>query len=141
KPCEKKSLGTVHFGRICMKPGKPTTFATTTAGGGGGGAGGGDGGDAAPRRLIFALPGNPVSSLVCAHLFVAPAIRRMRGHTLQDCMLPQVDARLMSPLRMDAVRPEYHRAVVSWNCIAGCFDAVSTGSQMSSRRGTGCLLV
>lgn len=126
-----ESLGTVHFGRICMKPGKPTTFATTT--GGGNGAGGGGEGDAAPRRLIFALPGNPVSSLVCSHLFVAPAIRRMRGHTLQDCMLPQVDARLTSPLRMDPVRPEYHRAVVSWNHIAGCFDAISTGSQMSSR--------
>jgi molybdopterin biosynthesis enzyme len=22
------SIGTIHFGRICMKPGKPTTFAT-----------------------------------------------------------------------------------------------------------------
>ncbi|CAM9122404.1 unnamed protein product [Pylaiella littoralis] len=116
-----ESLGTVHFGRICMKPGKPTTFATTT----------GDGGS--PQRLIFALPGNPVSSLVCAHLFVAPAVRRMRGYALRDCMLAQVDARLKTPLRLDPVRPEYHRAVVSWNGIAGRFDAASTGSQMSSR--------
>lgn len=68
-----------------MKPGKPTTFATTAAGSGG------DSGSAdVGRRLIFALPGNPVSSLVCAYLFVAPAIRRMRGYALQDCMLAQV---------------------------------------------------
>ncbi|CAM9193389.1 unnamed protein product [Scytosiphon promiscuus] len=124
-----EELGTVHFGRICMKPGKPTTFATVTTGGGGSG----DGGSADARRLIFALPGNPVSSLVCSYLFVAPAIRRMRGYALQDCMLAQVDARLTTPLRLDPVRPEYHRAVVSWNSIAGRFDAASTGNQMSSR--------
>jgi gephyrin len=23
-----QTIGTIHFGRICMKPGKPTTFAT-----------------------------------------------------------------------------------------------------------------
>lgn len=73
-----------------MKPGKPTTFATAAAVGGGGGGGGADGGSSPPRRLIFALPGNPVSSLVCSHLFVAPAVRRMRGYALPDCMLPQV---------------------------------------------------
>ncbi|CAM9113787.1 unnamed protein product, partial [Hapterophycus canaliculatus] len=124
-----EELGTVHFGRICMKPGKPTTFATTVVGDGDGG----DGDSAKARRLIFALPGNPVSSLVCSHLFVAPAIRRMRGYALQDCMLAQVDARLTKPIRLDPIRPEYHRAVVSWNGIAGRFDATSTGNQMSSR--------
>lgn len=92
-PPPEKSLGTVHFGRICMKPGKPTTFATAAAAAGGGGGGRGEGVDGVsspPRRLIFALPGNPVSSLVCSHLFVAPAVRRMRGYALPDCMLPQV---------------------------------------------------
>lgn len=75
-----------------MKPGKPTTFATAAAVGGGGGGRGEtvDGVSSPPRRLIFALPGNPVSSLVCSHLFVAPAVRRMRGYALPDCMLPQV---------------------------------------------------
>ena len=45
----------------------------------------------------------------------------------------QVDARVKTPIRLDPVRPEYHRAVVSWNSIAGRFDAASTGGQMSSR--------
>ncbi|CAM9235871.1 unnamed protein product [Ectocarpus sp. 4 AP-2014] len=123
-----ESLGTVHFGRIRLKPGKPTTFATTAGGGGDDGGGG-----PARPRLIFALPGNPASSLVCSHLFVAPALRRMRGYALPDCMPTQVDARLTAPLRLDSVRPEYHRAVVSWNSIAGRFDAASTGNQMSCR--------
>ncbi|CBN76716.1 conserved unknown protein [Ectocarpus siliculosus] len=123
-----ESLGTVHFGRIRMKPGKPTTFATTSGGGGDDGGGG-----PARPRLVFALPGNPASSLVCSHLFVAPALRRMRGYALPDCMPAQVDARLTAPLRLDSVRPEYHRAVVSWNNIAGRFDAASTGNQMSCR--------
>lgn len=85
--CNKQSLGTVHFGRIRMKPGKPTTFATTAGGGGDDGGGG-----PARPRLIFALPGNPASSLVCSHLFVAPALRRMRGYALPDCMPAQVRA-------------------------------------------------
>jgi molybdopterin molybdotransferase len=29
--------------------------------------------------LVFGLPGNPVSSLVCFHLFVIPALRKMNG--------------------------------------------------------------
>lgn len=29
--------------------------------------------------LVFGLPGNPVSSLVCFNLFVVPAIRQMAG--------------------------------------------------------------
>ncbi len=38
--------GTVFFGRINMKPGKPTTFGRIR------------------ECLVFGLPGNPVSSLV-----------------------------------------------------------------------------
>src|SRR5215210_5704785 len=47
-------VGTVHFGRIAFKPGKPTTFATIDRGGGA---------NASPL-LVFGLPGYPVSSLV-----------------------------------------------------------------------------
>ena len=57
--------GTVHFGRVRMKPGKPVTFATADVEGG--------------RRLVFGLPGNPVSSLVTFYLFVVPALRKMAG--------------------------------------------------------------
>lgn len=71
KPMLEK-LGTVHFGRVNMKPGKPATFATL---------------ERATRSiedaertvLFFGLPGNPVSCLVTKSLFVDPALRRLQG--------------------------------------------------------------
>lgn len=44
-----------------MKPGKPTTFGALN------------------NSLIFALPGNPVSSFVGANFFVIPAARLLSG--------------------------------------------------------------
>lgn len=121
--------GTVHFGRLRMKPGKPLTFATAP-----GGEQKGDAGRRAARRLIFGLPGNPVSSLVTFCLLGVPAMRRMAGW--RSPKLPRVHARLAEPLALDPHRPEYHRALVRWtpdDCDGGCFVATSTGSQASSR--------
>ncbi len=109
--------GTVHYGRVRMKPGKPVTFATADVEQG--------------RRLVFGLPGNPVSSLVTFYLFVVPALRKMAGWP--DPRLRQVQARLAQPLPLDAFRPEYHRATLSWDADQACFVAASTGSQISSR--------
>ena len=61
-----------------MKPGKPTTFAVLPRPVAGG------------HCLVFALPGNPVSCLVTAHLLVSPAIRRLSGLPPGQCMHPQV---------------------------------------------------
>lgn len=52
------------FHKIEMKPGKPLWFGTRPNG---------------RRSYVFGLPGNPVSSLVGFHLFVASAIRLMQG--------------------------------------------------------------
>ena len=109
--------GTVHYGRVRMKPGKPVTFATADVEQG--------------RRLVFGLPGNPVSSLVTFYLFVVPALRKMAGWP--DPRLRQVKARLAQPLPLDAYRPEYHRATLHWDTDQACFVASSTGSQASSR--------
>lgn len=109
--------GTVHFGRVRMKPGKPVTFATADVEDG--------------RRLVFGLPGNPVSSLVTFYLFVVPALRKMAGW--REPRLRQVEARLAQPLGLDAYRPEYHRATLHWDAGQACFVATSTGSQASSR--------
>ena len=109
--------GTVHYGRVRMKPGKPVTFATADVEGG--------------RRLVFGLPGNPVSSMVTFYLFVVPALRKMAGWP--DPRLRQVQARLAQPLPLDAYRPEYHRATLSWDAEQACFAAASTGIQASSR--------
>ncbi|MEZ4639940.1 MAG: molybdopterin-binding protein [Caldilineaceae bacterium] len=109
--------GTVHFGRVRMKPGKPVTFATVEIGG--------------KCSLVFGLPGNPVSSLVTFYLFAVPALRKMAGRRQPG--LRRVQARLAQPLRLDPERPEYHRATLHWDDIAQAFVAESTGSQASSR--------
>lgn len=113
-----ESLGRVHFGRVRLKPGKPTTFATVQ------------------DTLVFALPGNPVSSLVTFQVFVEPAIRRLQGLSISECALPCVQSRLAHPMRADPVRREYHRVVLEWRGNvggAGEFLATSTGMQRSSR--------
>jgi gephyrin len=103
-----------------MKPGKPLTFATVGVEG--------------RQRLVFGLPGNPVSSLVTFYLLVVPAIRKAAGWA--DPNLRRVRARLAQPLTLDRERPEYHRAAITWDDSAGdggAFVAVSTGNQASSR--------
>jgi len=54
------------FHKVKVKPGKPIFFGVAQRGEGG-------------RCYVFGLPGNPVSSLVGMHLFVATAIRKMTG--------------------------------------------------------------
>lgn len=120
KPLLEQS-GTVHFGRLRMKPGKPCTFATVDVAG--------------ARRLVFGLPGNPVSSLVTFYLLVVPAIRKLAGWRVP--LLRRVHAYLAQPLALDDFRPEYHRATLRWERSlgdgSGGYLATSTGSQASSR--------
>ncbi len=105
-------IATVHFGRVSFKPGKPLTFATT-----------------AEHRLIFGLPGFPVSSLVTFEVFVRPALLRLSG--LRDVFRARVDVELTHPVRLDPVRPEFQRAVVWWE--DGHYRARTTGLQASGR--------
>ncbi|MCA9095919.1 MAG: hypothetical protein KDA68_20710, partial [Planctomycetaceae bacterium] len=60
------------------------------------------------RCLVFGLPGNPVSSMVCADLFVRPALRRLQG--IDPAILPPIMARLSHPYLMQGDRPTYHPA-------------------------------
>jgi molybdopterin molybdotransferase len=53
------------FHKIALRPGKPLWFGVKE--------------DNNRRTLVFALPGNPVSSLVCFELFVRPAIEILSG--------------------------------------------------------------
>ncbi|KAM7425337.1 hypothetical protein ABFA07_023225 [Porites harrisoni] len=117
KPVLEDLIGaTIHFGRVFMKPGKPTTFATVTVGG--------------KKKLIFSLPGNPVSAMVTFNLFVLPALNKLTGS--QSPELTKIKAKLLQPVSLDA-RPEYHRVVLSWKSGDLVPSAISTGSQCSSR--------
>uniref|UniRef100_A0A8C2H1E4 Gephyrin n=1 Tax=Cyprinus carpio TaxID=7962 RepID=A0A8C2H1E4_CYPCA len=106
----------IHFGRVFMKPGLPTTFATLDMDG--------------SRKLIFALPGNPVSAVVTCNLFVIPALRKMQG--ILDPRPTIIKARLSCDVKLDP-RPEYHRCILTWHHQEPLPWAQSTGNQVSSR--------
>jgi molybdopterin molybdotransferase len=79
-----------HFHKVEMKPGKPVFFGTRG------------------ETLVFGLPGNPVSSLVCFELFVRPAIRLLAGHKNAGPLM--VQARLAEEFAYRTDRPTYHPA-------------------------------
>ncbi|HET9094760.1 MAG TPA: gephyrin-like molybdotransferase Glp [Solirubrobacteraceae bacterium] len=54
------------FWRVAIKPGKPLSFGVREATPG-------------ERTLVFGIPGNPVSVLVCFELFVRPALAALQG--------------------------------------------------------------
>lgn len=152
KPTIERSLGgTIHFGRVSMKPGKPTTFATVPFK------------EAANEaseskqqerksKLIFSLPGNPASALVTLNLFVLPSLHKFSGLgessqnlTSKPWMaphlgLPRVAVVLTHHFPLDPKRTEYHRAVVTASRSDGRLYATSTGvegvGQRSSRVGS-----
>ncbi|MGH0142715.1 UNVERIFIED_CONTAM: hypothetical protein FKN15_028047 [Acipenser sinensis] len=94
----------------------PTTFATVDIDG--------------ARKLIFALPGNPVSAVVTCNLFVIPALRKMQG--ILDPRPTIIKARLSCDVKLDP-RPEYHRCILTWHHQEPLPWAQSTGNQVSSR--------
>jgi len=52
------------FHKVKQKPGKPLWFGITTH-----------------NKLVFGLPGNPVSSLICLHRYVLPALWKQMGQS------------------------------------------------------------
>jgi molybdopterin molybdotransferase len=78
------------FWGVAMRPGKPLSFAVRD------------------RTLVFGLPGNPVSSLVGALLFVVPALRALQG--VPDPAPVFRDGVLAAPARRQAARDDYQRA-------------------------------
>lgn len=65
----------LDFWRINMRPGKPLMFGTRG------------------ETLVFGLPGNPVSAMVTALVFIRPALRRWLGyHGPAPLHLPLADA-------------------------------------------------
>ncbi|KAK8191640.1 uncharacterized protein BKA78DRAFT_343807 [Phyllosticta capitalensis] len=123
---ERKLGGTIHFGRVSMKPGKPTTFATVPFKDN-------SGTRSAASRVIFSLPGNPASAVTTFQLFVLPSLHRASAIT--PAGLPRVAVCVDADMRCDDKRAEYHRALVR---VArdGMLWASSTGGQRSSRIGS-----
>jgi molybdopterin molybdotransferase len=91
-PVAKAMGATQAFYKIAMRPGKPLMAGRL------GGA------------VLLGLPGNPVSSIVCAHLFLRPALRAMQG--LGAWPMPSATARLACDLPPNGPRAHYLRATL-----------------------------
>ena len=127
KPTIERSMGgTVHFGRVSMKPGKPTTFASVPFKESASGK--------KNDRLIFGLPGNPASAIVTANLFLLPCLQCMNG--MEGKGMERVVVWTTAKVKCDKARVEYHRVVVSVDEKDGTLIARSTGMQRSSRVGS-----
>jgi len=83
----------LDFWKIAMRPGKPLIFGRLQ------------------QTPFLGLPGNPVSTLVCAILFVRPAISALLGAS--DDTQTQT-ARLARDMEQNDTRQDYVRARIIW---------------------------
>jgi molybdopterin molybdotransferase len=79
------------FWQIAMRPGKPLMFARTAG------------------QRIVGLPGNPVSALICARIFLKPLIDALLGLRTEE---PLRKARLETALPANDHRQDYLRATL-----------------------------
>jgi molybdopterin molybdotransferase len=82
----------LSFWKIAMRPGRPLMHGRLGA------------------THVLGLPGNPVSSYVCAFLFLVPLIRRMSGRS--DLAAPVESALLGCDLAANDERADYLRATL-----------------------------
>ena len=86
---------TLDFWRIAMRPGKPLTFGRIA------------------ETAVIGLPGNPVSALVTARLFMVPLLRAMQGDPMagDDPARPAI---LGADMPANDERQDYVRARAAW---------------------------
>jgi molybdopterin molybdotransferase len=82
---------TLDFWKIAMRPGKPLIFGRLKT------------------TPLIGLPGNPVSAMVCAMLFLKPTIAALLGMPYAPAI---AKARLTAPLKANGKRQDYIRARV-----------------------------
>src|SRR5436305_5383481 len=100
-----------RFWRVALRPGKPTWFGTTAEG-----------------KLVFGLPGNPVSSMVTFHLFARPALLALQGAPFASA--PVRTATLTEAVPRSPERDECVRVHLE-TTEAGGLTATPTGPQAS----------
>jgi molybdopterin molybdotransferase len=113
----------LSFWKIAMRPGRPLMHGRLGA------------------THVLGLPGNPVSSYVCAFLFLLPLIRRMSGRG--DLMAPIESALLGCDLPANDEREDYLRATLTQGTegeVATPFP-VQDSSMMAPLAKSDCLLI
>lgn len=88
----------IELWKVAIKPGKPLLIARRGT------------------QIVLGLPGNPVSSLVTAYLFLLPLLRALLGAS--QCLPRPIMARLTAPLPATASRREFLRARWDGSTIA-----------------------
>ncbi len=84
----------ILFSKVAIKPGKPTVFARKG------------------NRLVFGLPGNPISALVTFECFVRPALGRLCG--MKKPELPRMKGRLLNDMKQSPGRMAFLPAWAYW---------------------------
>ena len=84
----------LDFWKIAMRPGKPLLFGRMG------------------NQRVLGVPGNPVSALICAHVFLVPMLGKLLGLTDEKPHKP--DAVLGEALPANGVREHYMRALSEW---------------------------
>ena len=116
----------LDFWRIAMRPGKPLMFGRL---------------DGTP---VLGLPGNPVSALVCALVFLRPALIRMSGTDAEGEKDSRRRVSLARALPANDRREDYLRSVLSAGAggelVADPFTAQDS-SMISLLAGADCLVV
>jgi molybdopterin molybdotransferase len=97
------------FWKIAMRPGKPLMFGRLG------------------KTRCIGLPGNPVASLVCSHLFLKPLLAKLGGRPHEARM---ADAMLGAPMAENDQRQDYVRATIE--CTADGLVATPFSVQDSS---------
>jgi molybdopterin molybdotransferase len=104
-------MGTnIKFWQVAMRPGKPLVFGTIK------------------NKLIFGLPGNPVSSMISFEVFVRPAILHMMGQIHDE--RKEIDAVLEEGITKKKGLRYFLRAYTHWK--NGVYLTRTTGPQGSA---------
>jgi molybdopterin molybdotransferase len=98
KPVLRKLGAEIALWRVAIRPGKPFLFGRLG------------------RKLIFGLPGNPVSAYVTFVVFVRPALLCLQGGSGESSVRTKVVA--AHPLRNPGERPHYLRGKVKGDSFA-----------------------
>jgi molybdopterin molybdotransferase len=102
------------FWRVSIKPGKPLWFGRR--------------GD----TLVFGLPGNPLSTIVCCSVFITPALRRLQGE--RDARPNYCAGRLTTPAQASDGRTTFLTAALRPGAD-GVLEATPTERQGSHMTG------
>ncbi len=115
---EKVGVETIFY-KVEQKPGKPIYFGRYKG------------------KIIFGLPGNPVSSLVCFYGYVYPAIRKMMG--LYPIFLEEKTLSLLKEIRNKGGKVNFLRGMFYSNTVMPL--KYQSSHMLSSFAKSNCLIV